>query len=100
MKIESTTGSTPQLEHSSGAKPGAGKQAGSSVSSESGSSSLNISALSAQLHALEAQLMGGGSFDAGKVEAIKQAIRSGEFRVDSGLVADRLIQSVKELVGK
>lgn len=41
-----------------------------------------------------------GEFDSAKVESIKQAIREGRFEVDSGLVADRLLASVHELLGK
>ena len=37
--------------------------------------------------------------DAAKVAEIKQAISEGRFQVDSGVVADRLIQSVKDLLG-
>lgn len=38
-------------------------------------------------------------FDAQKVEAIKQAIMNGEFKVDTNKVADGLIDSVKDMLG-
>lgn len=39
-------------------------------------------------------------FDAGKVEQIKSAIASGQFQVDSSKVADGLLQSVRDLLGR
>lgn len=38
-------------------------------------------------------------FDAGRVSQIKQSIRNGNFEVDSGVVADKLIANVHELFG-
>jgi negative regulator of flagellin synthesis FlgM len=37
--------------------------------------------------------------DAGKVAEIKQAISEGRFKVNSGVVADRLLETVRELIG-
>ena len=34
--------------------------------------------------------------DAARVEAVKQAISEGRFRVDSGVVADKLLAAVRE----
>ena len=39
-------------------------------------------------------------FDAAKVERIKDAIRNGEFQIDSTMVAHKLLTSVNELVGR
>lgn len=41
-----------------------------------------------------------GVYDQTRVDAIKDALARGEFRVDSEIVADRLLQSVRELVAK
>lgn len=40
------------------------------------------------------------TFDAARVENIKAAIRDGRFQVDSGMVADKLLSSVHELLRK
>ncbi|MBK6980923.1 MAG: flagellar biosynthesis anti-sigma factor FlgM [Betaproteobacteria bacterium] len=42
----------------------------------------------------------GSAFDPQKVEAVKAAIANGSFRVDTGKVADALIASVADLLGR
>ncbi len=39
-----------------------------------------------------------GAFDAGRVMEIKQAIAEGRFKVNADVVADRLLETVKELL--
>ncbi|MDH4192199.1 MAG: flagellar biosynthesis anti-sigma factor FlgM [Betaproteobacteria bacterium] len=63
-------------------------------------SSVNLSGLSAQLHGIESRVADGEGFNVARVEEIKSAIRSGAFKVNAEAVADGLIRSVKELVGK
>lgn len=41
----------------------------------------------------------GGVFDAQKVEVIKAAIANGTFKVNADLVANGLLESVKDLIG-
>ncbi len=60
---------------------------------------VQLSGLSGQLARLVEE-NSGAAFDQTRVDAIKAAIRGGEFRVDSDVVADRLLQSVQELVTK
>ena len=43
---------------------------------------------------------GQAEFDASKVAQIKDAIREGRFEVNSGVVADKLIENVNQLFGK
>ena len=45
------------------------------------------------------RLSNAAGFDANKVEQIKEAIRNGQFRVDSQVVAQKLLSSVHELLG-
>jgi negative regulator of flagellin synthesis FlgM len=48
--------------------------------------------------ALGLEVQGEGSFDAAKVERIAQAIRDGQFRIDAGAIADKLIANAQELL--
>jgi len=72
----------------------------STVTGTTGADSISFSDLSSKLQELEKSLSTSGEFDAGRVESIKQAIRDGKFLIDSGVVADKLLQSVQELFGK
>lgn len=63
-----------------------------------GSENVHLSSLSSQLQALESKFASSGVVDAGRVEEIKQAISNGQFTVNAGAVADRLLETVKELV--
>ena len=65
-----------------------------------GSAQVSLSTLSGQLHDMQANLAQGVGFDSAKVDSIKTAIGNGEFRVNPGKVADKLIDTVRELVGK
>ena len=53
-----------------------------------------------QLSPLSAQLVDGDDqpFDAARVSEIKQAIANGGFTINAGAIADRLIDSARELV--
>ncbi len=62
------------------------------------SDGVTLSPLSAQLKSLEAKVAADNVFDAKKVDAIKSAISSGQFKVDSEKVADGLIETVKDLL--
>lgn len=56
---------------------------------------------SVRLSGLSAQLQPSGDmpvFDAARVSQIKQAIADGNFQINAGAIADRLISSAKELV--
>ena len=56
--------------------------------------------LSAAASALSAGTPNDGSFDAGKVERIAQAIRDGNFKVNPEAIADKLIDNAKELLAR
>lgn len=59
---------------------------------------VDIGPLAGQLAALESSLENVQVVDTQRVEAIKQAISEGRFRVNADAVADRLLSTVKELV--
>ena len=60
--------------------------------------SVTLSAMSVKLQSIESEGAANGVFDAEKVDAIKSAIASGQFKVDSEKVADGLIDTVKDLL--
>lgn len=62
------------------------------------SGSVTLSPMSSQLQSLEAKVAADNVYDAEKVEAIKLAIKNGEFKVDPEKVADGLINAVKDLL--
>lgn len=61
---------------------------------------IHISAMSSQLSALEASLAASPEFDAGRVDAIKQAIRDGQFSIRPEAIADKLLANVEEFLKK
>ena len=60
--------------------------------------SVTLSPCASQLQSIEAAGANEQVYDADKVNAIKSAISSGQFRVDSEKVADGLINTVKDLL--
>ena len=59
---------------------------------------VEITSVSAQLVQLEKLLNEVGVVDTVRVEAIKQAIAEGRFHIDSEVVADKLLASVREFL--
>lgn len=60
--------------------------------------SVHLGTGTAQLRSLEKSVANSPVADVEKVNAIKQAISEGKFHVNTSVVADRLIDSVKELI--
>lgn len=60
--------------------------------------SVDITATSARLNQFEEELGRLDNGNAGKVEAVRQAIADGSFRVDEEAVADALVQNTMELL--
>lgn len=53
---------------------------------------------SSQLQAMGSSLDDSTPMDSAKVEAIKQAISEGRFKINPEMIADRLLSSVKDLL--
>lgn len=99
MKIENSNKSvTPQSRVGKISPKRAAAAAGKTVSKSGGADRVDIGPLSAQLLSLESSLENVQVVDTARVEAIKQAITEGRFRVNPDVVADRLLTTVKELV--
>ena len=60
---------------------------------------VQLSDLGSRLAQLEQQF-GGSDFDVKKVEEIRNAIAEGRFKINSDAIADKLLTSVSELLGK
>lgn len=59
---------------------------------------VELSGLSGQMKSLETQLSEGEVVDAARVAEIKEAIAQGRFKVNPDVVADRLLQTVQDLI--
>jgi negative regulator of flagellin synthesis FlgM len=70
----------------------------SSNSATPGSTSVQLGTANAQLRSLGSSVANTSVVDKEKVAAIKQAISEGRFKINNDVVADRLIDSVKELI--
>lgn len=102
MKIDTST-KTLTSSSATGTKeaaPRAGKAnvSASPKNSASAQDSVRITSLSSQLHALESGMESVPVVDAARVEAIKQAISEGRFKINPEVIADKLLASVKDLV--
>lgn len=99
MKIVPGSSDTGRIDPAATERTGPGRLQPASAPAATGDT-IRISDLSTRLAALETRMAGGAPFDAGRVEAIKGAIRDGQFKVNAEVVADRLIDSVRELLVK
>lgn len=59
---------------------------------------VHLSSLSSSLSSIDANLDAGKAVDSQRVAQIKQAIADKSFKVDSSVVADRLIDSTREFL--
>ena len=91
--IKSVTSSAVQQE------PGRpGREPAADVAASPVSTSVKISSLSSQLQAIEKGFADTPVVDAARVAELKQAISDGRFKVNAEAVADKLIDTVKELI--
>jgi negative regulator of flagellin synthesis FlgM len=61
-------------------------------------SNVSLSSLSSHMNAIEQGFAETPVVNSAKVEALKLAMASGHFKVDAGKVADRLLDTVRELI--
>jgi negative regulator of flagellin synthesis FlgM len=97
MKIN---GSSDPLRLNGGTAPAKGAKPGEKAEGAA-ADTVQISGLPAQLAKLVEEAQAPNAvFDQSRVDAIKDALRRGDFKVDSNVVAERLIQTVEELIVK
>ena len=75
-----------------------GKGAAGDAASSPTSTNVKLSSLSSQLQMIEKGFADTPVVDAARVAELKQAISDGHFKVNSEAVADRLIDTVRELI--
>jgi negative regulator of flagellin synthesis FlgM len=59
---------------------------------------VQLSPLASQMQAVEASLANAPSIDLAKVAEISQAIQEGRLQINPGAIADKLLQTVRELI--
>jgi negative regulator of flagellin synthesis FlgM len=91
--IKSLTSTAVQQEPG---RPGKGPAA--DAASSPVSTNVKLSSLSSQLQMIEKSFADTPVVDAARVAELKQAISDGHFKVNSEAVADRLIDTVRELI--
>lgn len=71
------------------------------VASSKNSAAAGAAATQAPAAVIQARLPSTtGDFDAARVAEIRESIRAGRYQVDTGKIADGLISSVRDLIGK
>ena len=64
-----------------------------------GETSVSLGSTAAQLKSMEGSMASTPSVNAAKVAEIKQAIAEGRFKVNAEVVAERLLDTVRDLIG-
>lgn len=78
--------------------PGRPAKKSASEPSTVSSDTVELSTVSSSLQAIEKGFAETPVVNSARVDEIKQAIANGHFKVDAGKVADRLLQTVQELI--
>jgi len=98
LKIDNSTKPVSQTKATQTTAKKSGAAAAKGAASSASREKVDINPLSSQLQALESSLEQVDVVDTARVEAIKQAISEGRFKVNPDVIADRLISTVKEMV--
>ncbi|HTI17088.1 MAG TPA: flagellar biosynthesis anti-sigma factor FlgM [Trinickia sp.] len=80
--------------------PAAGGAAGNaqSAAQSNGDANVSLSGLSSQMRSLAAT--GAADIDVAQVESIKQAIKNGTLSIDTGKIADGILETARNLLQK
>jgi|HubBroStandDraft_1064217.scaffolds.fasta_scaffold371750_2 negative regulator of flagellin synthesis FlgM len=98
MKIDTTI--NPAGTSSAGTPAPAGSTAAAPApgAADPGANTVNLSALSSHMQSVSASLASTPVVNQAHVDEIKQAIASGQFKVNPEAVADKLIDTVREMI--
>jgi len=97
VKIDNSVKSTGGLPPSDGRARSA-KESPKTDATSSGGEKVELSSLSSRMQQMEETIGITPVVDSAKVDEIKQAMSKGRFKVDSGKVADGLIESVRQML--
>ncbi len=96
MKIEKSNSPLPPSAASeSSARVAQAKAAGSQPTQDGVNVSLSTNS---QIRSMEASIANTPTLDAKRVAELKQAISEGRFQINSGAIADRLINNVEDMI--
>ena len=95
MKIDNSV--KPVGGQTSGVRTSAAKTAGSSQP-PAPESEVALSPLSARLQQIESSIASAPSMNVDRVAEVRQAIAQGNFKIDTGKIADGLIESVRQML--
>ncbi|MBI5889479.1 MAG: flagellar biosynthesis anti-sigma factor FlgM [Nitrosomonadales bacterium] len=99
MKIEKTSKPLPAQVGETGSRAAAARATGNKTpAGETSGTSVHLGTSTAQLRSMEGSIANTPLVDVQKVAEIKQAISDGRFQVNAGVVADRLIDTVQDLI--
>lgn len=90
---------SPVGEGSARATGSKGKPGTPTAPQQPSSTSVSLGSTATQLQSMENSMANTPVADAAKVAEIKQAISDGRFKVNSEAVADRLLETVRDLIG-
>lgn len=93
MKINGTP-SNPTSGAPTPARPGTARPAPGAANQDE----VSLSTLATRLNSIESEAA--APFDVARVDSLKQAIRDGQFKVNAGVVADKLIDELKLMLGR
>ncbi len=96
MKIDNSIQSLPNVSANDGKKRTGGTSAAGGT--ENANSNVHISPQAANMQSVDGSLANEPVVDMARVQEIKQAISDGTFKVNSEVVADRLLETVEELL--
>lgn len=98
MKIDKTSSPLPTAPTGEGRTSATQKNSASPAPQQTASTSVSLGSAATHLRNMEESMSGTSPVNAAKVAEIKQAISEGRFKINSDVVADRLISSVRELI--
>jgi negative regulator of flagellin synthesis FlgM len=98
MSISKIYGSNPTNAYEAlGKLPAQKGQASKTEPTNTPATAVRLSPLSEKLKSLSKDYASSGSFDEKRVEELKRAVANGTYKVNSSVVADRLIAEAKHL---